>query len=240
MTNAVSRPMARRKFLAVSGGLPLLAACATSPLQQAAITPVPASNQPPEVAAPVWAVGNRWSYTLRSGLNGVLQDTVSMRVSAAEPSGYTVEEVWQSIGPVQARYDRNLNALRTRNVVNQPAFPRYRFPLSIGQAWSATVLSERQPVERYGRWRQEMQGRVGGWERITVPAGSFTALRIDIQITSHNVDSAQTWGNTAETAWFVPSLRNLALYHRVDFFFGRQEVGNDVMELDSFNVGAPG
>jgi hypothetical protein len=236
--NSTPQVVSRRAFLALVASVPALGACVGSPLQQAGITPVPAAGQPPQVPAPVLGVGDEWRYTLRSGLNGVVQDTLAMRVAAADATGYSIDETWGSIGPVTARYDRNLNALRTRNVVNQPAFPRYRFPLSIGQTWSATVMSEKQPVERYGRWREEMQAQVAGWERITVPAGTFVALRIDIQITSHNVDSAQTWGNTAETAWYVPALRNVALYHRVDFFFGRQEVGNYVMELDTFRVGS--
>lgn len=234
----MSRTLSRRRFLALAAGVPVLGACATPPLRQAAITPVPASTQPARVPAPVLTVGNRWAYTVRSGLNGVVQDTVSMQVTAADVLGYTVEETWRSIGPVAARYDRDLNALRTRNIVNEPAFPRYRFPLSVGQTWTATLRTERLPVERYGRWREEMQARVAGWEQITVPAGTFVALRIDIQITSHNLDSAQIWGNTAETVWHVPAIRNVALYHRVDLLFGRQEIGNDVMALDSFDLPA--
>jgi hypothetical protein len=79
---------------------------------------------------------------------------------------------------------------------------------------------------------------VRGWERVTVPAGNFTALRIDLAIDWRDSDNAAAWGNSAESFWYAAEVRNAVFHHRVDFAQGRLESNNSVTELESFSVGA--
>jgi hypothetical protein len=175
---------------------------------------------------------------MRDAMTGLVTDRAQVRIAAAGPDGYLAAENWQTAGPIEARYDRNLNTLRSRNVAFEPAYPRYSFPLAIGKTWRGDVRSSQVPAERYGTLLQHLSASVRGWERVTVPAGTFVALRIDIAIDWRNTDDAQVWGNSTESFWYVPQVRNMALHHRVDFAQGRLESNNAVIELESFRVGA--
>jgi hypothetical protein len=161
------------------------------------------------------------------------------RVSAVGREGYAVAEDWHTAGPVAARFDRNLNPLRSGNWVHEPAFPRYSFPLGVGQVWSGEVISsEEAPARRYARLRQRIKANVRGWERVTVSAGTFAALRIDLAVNWSDTDNAQVWGNSAETVWYAAEVRNMVLHHRVDYPYDGIQSSNVLVELESFRVGA--
>ncbi len=230
----------RRRLLRVLATAPLLGACGgTSVLNQMVSRPVPPEGLPREVVAPLLQVGDEWRYVKRSALTGLTIDQVQARVSAVGRDGYAVAEDWHTAGPVAARFDRNLNPLRSGNWVHEPAFPRYSFPLGVGQVWSGEVISsEEAPARRYARLRQRIKANVRGWERVTVSAGTFTALRIDLAVNWSDTDNAQVWGNSAETVWYAAEVRNMVLHHRVDYPYDGIQSSNVLVELESFRVGA--
>jgi hypothetical protein len=230
----------RRRLLRVLATAPLLGACGgTSVLNQMVSRPVSPEGLPREVVAPLLQVGDEWRYVKRSALTGLTIDQVQVRVSAVGRDGYAVAEDWHTAGPVAARFDRNLNPLRSGNWVHEPAFPRYSFPLGVGQVWSGEVISsEEAPARRYARLRQRLKANVRGWERVTVSAGTFAALRIDLAVNWSDTDNAQVWGNSAETVWYAAEVRNMVLHHRVDYPYDGIQSSNVLVELESFRVGA--
>jgi len=127
--------------------------------------------------------------------------------------------------------------VRTYNLDFQPAFPRFSFPLAIGKTWQGEVRKRDVPAQRYGNVRESVKATVAGWERITVPAGTFTALRIDIAVTWSDLDAAGLRGMSRETVWYVPEVRNFALSHRQDFYGDVQLVDESVLELTAFSGG---
>ena len=229
----------RRRLLRLLATAPLLGACGgTSVLNQMVSRPVPPEGLPREVVAPLLQVGDTWRYVKRSALTGLTIDQVHVRVSAVGRDGYAVAEDWHTAGPVAARFDRNLNPLRSGNWVHEPAFPRYSFPLGVGQVWSGEVISSEVPSRRYARLRQRLKANVRGWERVTVSAGTFAALRIDLAVNWSDTDNAQVWGNSAETVWYAAEVRNMVLHHRVDYPYDGIQSSNVLLELESFRVGA--
>ena len=228
----------RRAFLGLLATAPLLGSCGTpSVLRQAGLKPVPPDGLPSAVPAPALQAGDQWQIRLREVLTGLTTDRATIRIAAVLPDGYAVAEEWQTRGRVEARYDRNLNLLRTQSLTFDPPFPRYSFPLAIGKTWSGEVLKRDVSPQRYGNFRQRVRASVRGWEQVIVSAGTFTALRIDISVDWNDIDVAQLVGTTAETIWYVPQLRHMAFYHLVDFQ-GRHEVNNAVLELESFRLSA--
>ena len=226
--------MRRRTFLGIAAVTPWLSACASNAITQANIQPVALQGLPAEVPAPLLRPGTQWQYTMRDGITGLVTDRATIRVTSATPDGYAIDEDWQN-GWAAARYDANLNPVQTKNIVYQPPFPRYEFPLSIGKVWSGTVMKDAVPAQRYGHVREEVKGSVAGWERITVPAGTFTALRIDIAGDWRNTDDASTFGTFTEKVWYVPEVRNMALYQRVDLYHF-QIINNSTQELNAFSL----
>lgn len=125
---------ARRNILGFMALGPLLGACGgTSVLRQADLQPVPSAGRPRKVLAPQIQVGDQWQFVMRAELTGRVVDQFRAEVTAAGPDGYTVAETWQTAGAVTARYDRNLNPLRSGNMVYEPAYPRFSFPLAVGK-----------------------------------------------------------------------------------------------------------
>jgi len=241
MKDVVPPFVSRRRFLAMSAAVPVLAACAgPGSLKGATVAAMSASGQPAQVPAPALAVGDEWRYTQRSNLNGVVQDTLVLRVTGVDATGYSMLETWGSIGQVQARYDRNLNPLLSHKLAYRPAFPRFRFPLSPGQSWSGTVVTERLPAQPGDSWTDQVKGSVAGWEQVTVAAGTFAALRVDTPFTWGNTRNSAAFGDSSERIWYAPAVRNIVLLYRVDFAGGRFEEGNYVVALDSFRPGSAG
>jgi hypothetical protein len=182
-------------------------------------------------------VGDEWSYTRRETMTGLVNNQVRGRVTGVGGQGYQIAEEWQSGGPVNALYDLDLNPLRIGNVSFQPPFQRFSFPLMVGKTWEGQLVKREVPVQRYSTVRESMRGTVVGWDRITVPAGTFTALRIDVTTVWSDVDAAGVRGSSRETVWYVPEVRNVVLLHRQDFFGDLQVLNDSVLELTAFTVG---
>ncbi len=216
---------------------PLLSACGTSVLRQADLQPVPPEGRLNALPAPAIRVGDQWKFVIYAELSGRVVDQVRAEVTAAGPDGFTVAETWQTAGSVNARYDRNLNPLRTGTVAYEPAYPRFSFPLTIGKTWRGQTLAKEQPQSLFGAVRQDVRASVHGWERVTVPAGIFTALRVDLAIDWQDPANAQSRGSSKESLWYAAEVRNIVLHHRVDFE-DRVETNNSVTELESFRSGS--
>ena len=227
----------RRTLLRFLAATPLLGACrGPSPLQQADVRPVPSEGLPSELSAPVLQVGTEWRYVMRSVLTGLTTEYVQFRVSAVGVDGYTIAAQSDQSGPFQVRVDRNLNPIRNRNVAFAPPYPRYAFPLTIGKAWRTEVRTTVTGQPDQGTLFQNVSGNVRGWERVTVPAGVFTALRIDLAITWRVSVEASERGNSTESFWYSPEVRNAVFHHRTDYASGRVVTNDVVTELESFGL----
>jgi len=230
---------ARRNLLRALAVAPLLGACGgPSVLSRANLKPVPAEGLPRELTAPALRVGDEWRYVTRSVLTGLTTDQVRLRVSAADDDGYTIAGHSQAAGAFEARFDRDLNPVRNRNVTFEPAYPRYAFPLAIGKTWSGEVRTTVIGAPDQGALIQHVRANVHGWERVTVPAGIFTALRIDLAIDWRVTVEASERGNSTESFWYATSVRNAVFHHRVDFAQGRIVTNNSATALESFHPGA--
>lgn len=226
----------RRSVLGMIALAPILGACGgPSVLRMAGLQPVSPDGRPDAVPAPAIRIGDQWHFVIVSGLTGTDIDGYEARVTAAGPDGFTVAETWRTAGRVTARYDRDFNPLRSGNVVYEPAYPRFSFPLAVGKTWTGRTLATEQPRRLFGVVSQSLRANVHGWERVKVSAGEFVALRIDIAIDWQNPDNAQSRGSSKETFWYATEVRNAVLHHRIDFE-DRLETNNAVTELESFSL----
>jgi hypothetical protein len=230
--------MTRRSLLRMLAATPLFGACG-GPTVLGQIDPHPVSPEglPGELPAPDLQVGDEWRYIVRAELTGLTTDHTWLRVSAAVASGYRIA-VQSDAGPSETQYDRNLNHMVNQGVAFEPPYPRFMFPLTIGKTWTVETRSRVSPQPGTGTLVQSVSATVRRWERITVPAGVFTALRVDAAINWRNTDFASVWGNSAETFWYATNVRNAVLQHRVDYPHGGIQSNNVVTELQSFKAAA--
>ena len=89
-----------------------------------------------------------------------------------------------------------VQALETRRF--DPPLVRYRYPLAAGDRWSERIRDLDRapgpygPIDRYTT--------VGGYERVTTPAGTFDAIRLRVLM---RLDDEEFWRTPSECNYFV-------------------------------------
>ena len=174
--------------------------------QLASVAPAPAIRPEGPVSAPAPPKeGDFWRYR-GSNQNG--PDAPTYRVARVSADG------------IELRYASNTNEQITLvlnsdwNPISQlgqtgasdikfvPFALHYQFPLAPGKKWRGTFKGE---CGALCSFEVDSESEVRGWERITVPAGSFDALRIDSRETFRYL-----FGVTAQASgsvWLVPELK---------------------------------
>ena len=159
-------------------------------------------------AAPTPTVGARWTYRGREGFRSPLIWEETHEVTAASAAGITVrvtakggwldiqrQETFVAPGMVQTGA---LMDIETRRF----AMPleRYRFPLAPGETWNQWVDNYNETTKREGRINRYV--RVGGWEKVSTPAGEFDAIRMRVLM---RLDDDEFWR--------YPTTCNYVLYY---------------------------
>jgi single-stranded DNA-binding protein len=146
-------------------------------------THLPAAAQAQTIGAPKFVVGDTWTdeYTVERGANqqqtrlqltvvrasaGSIELSNKVPGSAAPASQTQVGEDWSRV--------RNVNGHQT--IVNRPL----SFPLIIGKTW-LVEYTENNPNPQHSSAHYRTPYKVTGWEDVTVPAGTFHALKIEVE-----------------------------------------------------------
>ena len=137
---------------------------------------------PAAVAAPTFSPGDSWTYEDTKEIRGVRRSThntltvtrvegglLRMAIRSSAPNAVEREVLTQ---PDWSRV-RSVNGRQT--VVNRP----FAFPLKPGKSWIVDYVEDTPSDRRHLREHLAMTYRVTSWDEVTVPAGTFHALRID-------------------------------------------------------------
>ena len=190
------------RHLAVYALILGLAACAAPP-------PPPNGAVPHNVSAPSVKAGDFWEYAVRDAYTKIPYATMRYEVARADAdlvtvdvkrNGTRVDTLLFAPGwnPREAPL-RNIQRLRFAD-----AFPAYAYPLEPGKTWNSVVKAF-DPAN--GRtYNVHVQAKVMGWERVSVPAGDFDALRIRRYIFAGNAQWFETQEEIMEWDWYVPAL----------------------------------
>lgn len=188
-----------------------LAACAVV-LTACATTDEKGDTSGAVAAAPNPAVGARWTYRGREGFRWPVVWEETHEVTAAGAGGLTVrvtlkgptidivrEEKLVAPGMVSTGA---LMDVETRRF----AMPleRYRFPLAPGETWNQWVTNFNESLKREGRINRYV--RVGGWEKVSTPAGEFDAIRMRVFM---RLDDEEFWRYPTTCnylIWYAPSV----------------------------------
>jgi hypothetical protein len=162
--------MNRRSFL-LAASAASIAGCAS-----------PGGTSGAPAPAPTYRVGDRWSYSGKNGfrlpivwdetheVTSIASGAIDFRITQKGPQIDTVRTerlIAPGIVAVGAVFDAE-----TRNF--KPPLQRYEFPLTPGASWRQRadnyneMLGKNDPLQYYVK--------VGGWETVATPAGSFDAI----------------------------------------------------------------
>lgn len=196
--------LSRRTFIASAALAPI--ACGV-PLSYENGIPVAAPQPTPAIRAP--QIGQEWTYIKKDVFNGKTIGLITERVSkiganividrTAEDGTMLPSEIQTSWGMVAT--DTQWPQLLTFN----PSLPLW--PLELSTGWSKQFTTK-YSIAGYSdsrlNWQEYMN--VQGWEKITVPAGTFLALRFQNLINYENSDPNKVDCIRKEIVWFAPSI----------------------------------
>jgi hypothetical protein len=163
-------------------------------------------------AAPTPTVGARWTYRGREGFRTPLIWEETHEVTAASAAGVTVRVTakggWLDIqrqetftGPGMMQTGALMDIETRRFAV---PLERYRFPLAPGETWNQWVDNYNETTKRQGQINRYV--RVGGWEKISTPAGEFDAIRMRVLM---RLDDDEFWRYPTTcnyVIWYAPAV----------------------------------
>ncbi len=196
----------RRRFAiaaalgACGAGPALLAGCAGGPFNTV-------GEDGPPAPAPDLRVGDRWVYHCSDGFRSPVVWDETHEIIAAGPGGYKLRVVakgptidftrvedLESPGVVRVGAAMDFEVRHMR-----PPMIRFQFPLTRGATWNQWIDNDNEMTRQTGRFNRF--GRVGGWRKVTVPAGSFDAIFVNILMTMDD-----------ETFWRWPTMCNYGIW----------------------------
>ncbi|WP_174904535.1 hypothetical protein [Burkholderia pseudomultivorans] len=191
----------------------------------------PAQDGGPAVDAPTLAVGDSWDYTQRDLLDKNRTTEVKVTVTAISGDVVSVSVMSGDAQPVTSQTDRSW-AMSTE-IDGEPSTYRYLdFPLTPGKRWQ----SAHGWLNRSGDpFEEDMNFTVAGPARVTVPAGTFDAIRIDGHGSWEKLDGRAHAGATL-TIWYAPSVKRIVRYDSVRNGFMKNHPSGYSLELERYNV----
>jgi hypothetical protein len=194
----------RSAMLAALSALP--AGCAIQPLGAVATTPV----EPPAGVGPLRApaVGQRWTYRKLNRFNGSLVEVVQESVAAVAPT-VDIQRQSENGGELPAEKHAAWGQLLRDPAWDYPMnfeapVPLWPTPLAAGTR-AAADTRYRTDGGSVRFWIQ-VQSRVRGWERLTVAAGTFDALRVERFIRVEHQDHLRAETTRSDVMWIAPQV----------------------------------
>jgi hypothetical protein len=166
----------------------------------------------PAAETPAYRVGDRWVYHGDDGFRVKTEWDEIHEVTAIGSGGIAVgitlkggldlarSELWSAPGQVQvgAVYDNTTRRFES-------PLQRYDFPLAPGKVWNQWDWNYNEFTKERGQINRYVN--VGGWERVTTPAGTFDALKMQVLM---RLDDETFWrfATTCNYAvWYAPAAK---------------------------------
>ena len=169
----------------------------------------------PAAEAPAYRVGDRWVYHATDGFRAPVRWEETREVTAITAEGIAVRvtqkgpsvdnariELWAAPGLVRtgALFDDETRRFAT-------LLKRYDFPIAPGKTWSQFVDNYNESTNRAGQINHYV--RVGDWEKVTTPAGTYDAIRLRVLT---RLDDDEFWRWATECNYLVayaPAVRGV-------------------------------
>ena len=192
-----------------------------------------------QVPAPPIAVGDTYVYESRavgSAADKPGARLVTRRAVIGTDGRITMTSLRLSSRNAKPRtlyFDGEWNLLGVRNSSGSgldysPPLQYYDFPLFPGKTWRQAT-TERNIQTRATR-QHVLTGTVRGWELVSVPAGTFRGIKVELQTELFDPDSGERILGT-DTSWYVPEVRR-SVKSVMTAKGGRQRI----IELQSYEV----
>lgn len=175
--------------------------------------------------------GDWWTYRVTNLLNRTTRtttlETTTVTASRIETRRKAGDSATADQGVIE-EWDRDWNLLQTADVKFTPFYPTFRFPLEKDKSWSGSVSWSGSGVTT----QHDLKLRVAGWERVTVPAGTFDSIRVDVRGYIHTTTgSGFGQGTIKDTMWYAPAIRQIVKHEIDQQIFRSSFIRNERWEL---------
>ena len=158
-----------------------------------------------EAPPPTLHEGDTWTDKVKGADKAFKIDTISS-------DGTVAVNQWGA----QMETDQNWNTTKYRSLVDENSpptvyakpVPIYPFPLTPGKTWKEEVKWQVPDISLNGK--SEVEGKIGNWEDVTVPAGTFHAIEGEVKIRS--IGRAGIGDLTTITYWYAPQVNRFVKY----------------------------
>jgi len=220
--------LSRRTFIASAALTPV--AC-IAPLSYENGIPVVAPQPTPAIRPP--QIGQEWTYIKKDVFNGNTLGLINERISKVSPNIIIARSTDDGeILPSEIQTSWGMVATDTQwpRLLNfSPSLPLW--PLDLTTGWSKQ-FSTKYSVAGYPdsklNWQEYMS--VQGWEKISVPAGTFIALRFQNLINYENSDPNKVNCIRKETVWFAPQIGRWVAREASGSYMIQSELGTPSLE----------
>jgi hypothetical protein len=187
-------------------------------------------NSAAAVTAPQIKVGDFWEYAVRDGYTGIPQGIYRYDVSQIDGDRVIVTLTNNGAVLDTLIYDKGWNGRELpltplHRFRFDPSSESFLYPLEPGKSWNRVVSSTDVGTGRH--FRTHVHAKVIGWERISVPAGQFDALKVQREVFAGNMEGSRTQEEIRETDWYVPSVRRSVMTQRTSQHFDTSRGGGD-------------
>ena len=165
----------------------------------AALSPVHAAGE--KGNAPEVKVGDHWKLEQRDARTGIKESEFVRRITAVSPD---LIEGTENDATLKMRPDLNPIESSINIAGGDPKF--LNFPLEVGKKWSFKYTFANKTNS--GKGRVQLDAEVVAYEKITVPAGTFDAFRIENRGFWNN-DASRNNGRTKMVYWYAPVAKSV-------------------------------
>lgn len=218
------------------GGIVLI--CCGVALAAAAQAPTPAhaAAAPAAASAPEIRVDDSWTYRVLDGFTHETQREVTQRVVEVKESEIVTQLRNNKNDKTSLRYfSRDWNVVDSGDLKFDPCFPEYKFPLAVGMSWNGKFTSSGNDGNAYSGY---LTAKVGALEKTTVPAGTFDAYRIDIEVETRSENANSILTESQITTWYAPAVRRFVRRQVTSSRDGRVRSKSEDVLIEYGNAGA--
>jgi hypothetical protein len=180
-------------------------------------------------------VGDNWVYKVTTRDYG----NVSERRASQTVRAVTDSEIHFGRDRPGTRYTHDWNLLYNRgndglDRMYEPYVPLFAFPLEPGKTWQGKYRMSRSDGRIFDH---DMSVTAVGWESVTVPAGTFKAMKLtSINWYRRTDPGASGGGRVVVNRWYVPEVKRFVKSESLDMGNNNVVYNDNTWELVSFKV----
>ena len=191
------------------------------------------------VERPTIKVGDSWTYQETNDWRSVVTDTYSFTVSSVSDKEIELTRKSEKAGTaVTVSETPDLNSITRAtsdgNIVRySPDNGAFSFPLAVGKSWEAKA--DWTAGTHTGSY--SLATKVVGWEQVTVPAGTFTALKITKTGYYHATNGQSSGsGNMHIVFWYAPTVKGMVKMQYEDTNWAGAPYNKKTVELVAYKA----